>query len=79
MEERIRKAIGEAFVQAGAPETTFAVERPSDPAHGDYATNAALAAAKALGRKPREFADELARFLIEKLGKDIASHITVAG
>ena len=44
MEERIRKAVGEALAQAGAPEVAFTVGRPSDPTHGDYATNAAMAA-----------------------------------
>ncbi len=83
MEERIRKAVGEALEKLGAGEVAFVVERPSDPAHGDYATNAALAAFKRLGSPPaggpRELADSLARSLIDTLGKDIASHVTVAG
>lgn len=79
MEERIRKAVDEALAQAGVPDIPFAIERPSDPAHGDYATNAALAAAKVLGRNPRELAGELARSLIDTLGADIASHVAVAG
>jgi len=36
------------------------LERPSDPAHGDYATNAALWLAPARKRAPRELAEELA-------------------
>jgi arginyl-tRNA synthetase len=36
------------------------VEPPRDPAHGDIATNAALALAKVAGRKPREIAEPLA-------------------
>jgi arginyl-tRNA synthetase len=36
------------------------LERPSDPAHGDYATNVALRLAGARKRAPRETADELA-------------------
>jgi len=79
MEERIRKAVEGALAQAGAPDVAFVVERPADPSHGDYATNAALAAAKALGKNPRELADSLARLLIDTLGKDIANHIAVAG
>lgn len=79
MEERIQKAVSEALQSMGAGEVSFVVERPSDLAYGDYATNAALAAAKKLGRKPHEVADELARLLIDALGKDIASHIAVAG
>src|SRR3954463_14073659 len=42
---------------AGAP---VELERPSDPEHGDYATNVALRTAKQRGRPPRELADELA-------------------
>jgi arginyl-tRNA synthetase len=36
------------------------LERPSDPAHGDYATNVALRLAPARNRAPRELAAELA-------------------
>jgi arginyl-tRNA synthetase len=36
------------------------LERPADPAHGDYATNAALRLARTKRRAPREIADELA-------------------
>ena len=43
---------------AGVP---VELERPSDPAHGDYATNAALRAAPAQRRPPRELAEEIAR------------------
>ncbi|MHB8710358.1 MAG: arginine--tRNA ligase [Minisyncoccota bacterium] len=78
MEERIRKAVSEALTQIGAGDTTFVVERPSDLTHGDYATNAALAAAKSLNRNPRELADELARYLTETLG-EVVSHVSVAG
>ncbi len=42
---------------AGAP---VALERPSDPAHGDYATNVALRTAPQRQRPPRELAAELA-------------------
>jgi arginyl-tRNA synthetase len=42
---------------AGAP---VELERPSDPAHGDYATNVALRTAPQRKRPPRELAAELA-------------------
>ena len=42
---------------AGAP---VELERPSDPAHGDYATNVALRTAPQRNRPPRELAAELA-------------------
>lgn len=78
MEERIRKAVSKALVKTGEPDTAFTVERPSVAAHGDYATNAALAAAKALGRNPRELADELARDIKDALGSH-AEMVEVAG
>ena len=52
--ERLEHALGEA---AGAPVT---LERPRDPAHGDYATNVALQVAGQRGRPPLELAEELA-------------------
>jgi len=42
---------------AGVP---VALERPQDPAHGDYASNVALQSAAQHKRPPREFATELA-------------------
>jgi arginyl-tRNA synthetase len=42
---------------AGAP---VELERPSDPEHGDYATNVALATAREHRRPPRERAQEIA-------------------
>ena len=41
------------------------LERPKDPAHGDFATNVALRTAKAVGRPPRELAAELAAKLAD--------------
>ena len=79
MEERIREAVGKALRNVGADDTTFVVERPANISFGDYTTNAALAAAPSLGKKPKEVAGGLARFLVEELGKDVASHIAVAG
>ncbi|MFA5744741.1 MAG: arginine--tRNA ligase [Candidatus Paceibacterota bacterium] len=79
MEERIQKAVAEALQKMGAGDVPFVVERPSDMQFGDYATNAALAASKALGKNPKELADELAQLLIEELGTTIASHVAVAG
>ena len=52
--EELASAIAEL---AGGP---VALERPSRPEHGDYATNVALQSAPRQGRPPREFADELA-------------------
>ena len=50
----LERALGDV---AGAPVT---LERPSDPRHGDYATNVALRLAGSERRPPREVAAELA-------------------
>ena len=78
MEERIRKAVSDALLQAGASGTVFTVERPPDAKYGDYSTNAALAAAKILRKNPSKFAEELAHLLKDKLGES-AEQILVAG
>lgn len=78
MEETIRKATQEALSELGAGEVKFAVEWPTELTHGDYAVNAALVAAKALGKNPRELAAELAPILKEKIGYEIQK-VEVAG
>lgn len=78
MEERIREAVEKALAKAGAANVAFTVERPVEAAHGDYATNAAMVAAKGLGKNPRELAEELAGKIKEGLGER-ASRVGVAG
>jgi arginyl-tRNA synthetase len=58
---------------AGVP---VALERPGDPSHGDYATNAALRAAAAQRRPPRDLAEELAE---HARGLDAVERAEVAG
>lgn len=60
------------------PKCSFIVEHPSDLARGDYATNVAMAAAKAAGRSPRALAEEIAAKLKAENDPDIAE-ISVAG
>lgn len=79
MEDRIRKAVSEYLASVGAGETAFVVERPGEATHGDYTTNAALAAAKALGKNPRELGDALANHLMSVLGENAVSHVSIAG
>ncbi len=56
---RLAEAVGEL---AGHP---VELDRPKDPAFGDYATNVALQRAKQLRRPPRELAEELAAKAVE--------------
>ncbi|MBI3572517.1 arginine--tRNA ligase [Candidatus Kaiserbacteria bacterium] len=78
MEERIREAVANALETLSAPAVAFVVERPTDPTHGDYTTNAAMAAARVLEKNLREVASDLARHLQNALGAD-ASRIEIAG
>jgi arginyl-tRNA synthetase len=57
--ERLAGAIGALTGQE------VELERPGDPAHGDYSTNVALRAAREDRRPPRELADELAAKVVE--------------
>src|SRR3954454_14585567 len=45
--------------------TEVELERPTDPTHGDFATNVAMRSAKSIGRPPRELAQELAAKVVE--------------
>jgi arginyl-tRNA synthetase len=74
MEELIHKAV---LCEVGEG-VSFTVERPASAEFGDYATNVAMAAAKALGKNPRELAEELAQNIQTKLG-DKVSKVEVAG
>lgn len=56
--QRIEKAISAAL-----PEISFVLERPTEATHGDFATNAALVAARSLKKNPRDVAEELLRKL----------------
>lgn len=78
MEDRIREAVAGALTELGAGNVSFVVEWPGELAHGDFATNAALAASRELGKSPREIAEELVPYIREALGEDAAG-VTVAG
>jgi len=59
-EERLASAVHEAVHRTyGIELDGIHVERPNDPAHGDFATNVALANARVLRRNPREVAENL--------------------
>ncbi len=59
-ESRLRAEVERAARALGAPDGFVPVlERPRDAAHGDWATNAAMALAKPLRRKPLDIARDL--------------------
>jgi arginyl-tRNA synthetase len=58
--DRLRAELARAARALGASaDVDPIVERPRDPAFGDWATNLAMTLAKPLGRKPRDIADAL--------------------
>ena len=76
--DRVRAALVQAALAVGAPADVVPIlERPRDPAHGDWATNLAMTLAKPLGRKPREIADALVAAL--DLGAAGVAEAAVAG
>ena len=76
--DALRAELTRAAVALGAPEGTQpSLERPRDPAHGDWATNLAMTLSKPLGRKPREIADALIAALDTKAAG--VAEATVAG
>ena len=86
MEEQIQEAVTGALLALGLPAEragagAFVVEQPTEMAHGDYATNAALAAAKQLGKRPQEVAELLVKELRAStvLGPTSIQSIEVAG
>lgn len=60
MKDVIVTAIDEVLADLGIPSVNFSVEHPGDLSHGDYASNVAMAAAKAAGQNPRQLAESIA-------------------
>jgi arginyl-tRNA synthetase len=65
----IRAAVAAGELSVTPPDSVV-IERPKNPAHGDYATNVALVLAKSAGRPPREVAEIIATRLRQTAGID---------
>lgn len=74
----VAAAVKEAAIAIGAEsDFTAHVERPADPTHGEYSSNAALVLSGRLGRRPHDIATDLAeRIDCERAG---VSDVSVAG
>src|SRR5919106_2247678 len=76
LEERVAGALREAVRKAyGIELNGVHVERPNEAAHGDFATNVALANARVFKRNPREVAERL----VEALDAPFVREAEVAG
>ncbi len=60
VKKAITKALETALAELGIEGVTPVLERPADMSHGDYASNVALAAAKAAGKNPQGLAEAIA-------------------
>ncbi len=76
---QIEKAVKAVLADLGILEVAFVVERPAQMEHGDYATNAALAAGKLLKKNPKEVAEELRGKLLSQKSIPFVERIEVAG
>ena len=61
MQQAIKKKIVAILQELGVAGVDFVVEHPIDLAHGDYACNVAMAAAKKFGKNPRELAQQIVK------------------
>ena len=79
MREYIEEILLQALESFGVFEEDIVLEleTPRDPSHGNLTTNVALMLAKKLGKKPREFAGELAASL--QLDRERVSSVEIAG
>ena len=77
MESVIRTAIEDALAALGIEGVDFTIEHPGDTTHGDYATNAAMIAAKKAGKNPRELAEQIVSELDEEI--EYVEKIEIAG
>jgi arginyl-tRNA synthetase len=76
---RIQRALDAALADlAPGVEVPATLERPKQSAHGDYASNAALALGKKLKRNPREVAVSLSSRLLSSL-EGVVEKTEIAG
>jgi arginyl-tRNA synthetase len=59
MSAALRAELERVAARLGSPDATFALERPRDPGHGDFATNLALVLARPLRQNPRALAERI--------------------
>src|SRR3989449_4898363 len=78
--ERFREILREGALRFSAEELPLSIERPANPAHGDYASNIALQLSKRLRRNPRQIAEEIAKASAPALAATgLFEPLTVAG
>lgn len=78
MEATLKGYIGKALTALGIHDIPVLLEHPADMRHGDWATNVAMAGAKAAGKNPRVLAEEIVGQL-EAIADENIFKIEIAG
>ncbi|OHA16974.1 MAG: arginine--tRNA ligase [Candidatus Taylorbacteria bacterium RIFCSPLOWO2_12_FULL_43_20] len=76
--ERIKKSVAEALSRLKIEGVTFVLEHPDSLIHGDYFTNAAMAAAKKIHKSPRDLAEKIVAEMRDNCPEEIEK-IEIAG
>lgn len=76
--EKLGKIVAELLTELGVENPSVFFEHPTELAHGDYATNAAMAYAKELKTNPRALAEQIKQY-IENQKPDMIEKIEIAG
>lgn len=80
LKQKITKLLTQILKEQGIEDIDPQVDYPADTKHGDYTTNVAMAAAKKVGKNPRELAEELKKALEEKnVDAKLFEKIEIAG
>ncbi len=77
--ETIARCMALGLLPDGAEKVAFAVETPRNPTHGDFAVNAAMMLARAVGKPPREIAQLLLDQLDDPDGRIAKAEIAGPG
>ncbi|MEI8224032.1 MAG: arginine--tRNA ligase [bacterium] len=76
--QTLNQAITIALANLGISGVVFTLEHPTELIHGDFACNAALVAAKQVGKNPRTLADDI-KIELEKLEIPEIDSVVIAG
>src|SRR3989338_4872815 len=76
--ERIKKSVAEALSRLKIEGVTFVLEHPDSLIHGDYFTNAAMAAAKKIHKSPLDLAEKIVAEMRDNCPEEIEK-IEIAG
>lgn len=76
--EKIKQTIEDALQNLGISGDGVVLEHPTDTLHGDFATNAAMVAAKGCGKNPRECAELLLQHIERNKPEEVDS-VNIAG